>query len=1205
MDEARSLTYSINVKAIVSQAEEDIRNFVGSLGRLRDEAARDIDISADTEQASDSIRDLTSDIGSLRSDAEDADIIVDADTSQAEESIRGLTGDLGNLDSADVDISADTTEARRDVRDLAGDIGNLGENTGDIDIDADTAGASRNIRDLTRDVGRLETGAGSVGSAFRKSFLAGIDSGQSFGSSLRSGVGGAFDFAKGKAEDFKDNVVQGAEKIKNGFTHPIDTIKNGLGNAIQGVKGKFVDMARGAEEAADGADEVGDAADKAGNEVKDLGDAAESSGGKLGKFSGVAKGLVAALGAATIAVGAFAGASVNTGMEFDGSMSQVAATMGYTVEELNTAGSEAAETYSELRAFAMEMGATTSFSASQSADALNYMALAGYDAETSMAMLPNVLNLAAAGGMELATASDMVTDAQSALGLTMGETTAMVDMMAKASSKSNTSVAQLGEAILTVGGTAKNLAGGTNELSTALGILADNGVKGAEGGTALRNIILSLSSPTDKAAKALASMGVEVFDAAGNMRPLNETFEDMNAALGTMTQEQQTQALRNIFNKTDLKSVNALLANTVSGLGDIGAALESSGVDWSKYKDKAWASAEGMSEGLIEDIKHNMGELGTSAEELQEYLQFEYDLDAEDAMAVVKSMGSRWDELSGYIADAEGAAAGMAETQLDNLAGDITKFGSALEGAQIVLSDALTPTLREFTQFGTEAISTLSEAFQEGGLNGAMSALGTVLSDGLSMLVDMLPTLVDAGMQLLGALGQGILSNLPVLIGAAAQIIVTLASGIGSALPELIPSVVETIFLVAGTLLDNMPLILDAGMQILSGLSEGILSALPILVEQLPEIILQIVGFLSENLPTILEQGSQMLLSLGMGIIGALPQLVSQLPSIISSIVSFFTENLPLIVETGINLIVQLGVGLIQAIPQLVAQLPQIIAAIVGGFAELPGMMLDIGKNVVEGIWNGISQMGSWIKDKVTGFFGGIVDGVKGLLGIHSPSTVFAGIGDNMAQGVGVGFGQSIKTVSEDIQNAMPTDLDVPAPNVGAPVIPDPDLPETNALTYDVKTNAVDFGPKNGNGSLPESMDYSVNPVAGDLNLPEVSDISYGVRPVVEGINPPSVDDVLYAVNPVVGDFDPPDLTTNSEVRGFAPTSNDEGGGATGGAGTPPAFSPFIQIEVKGNMDEETAEDLKAKLHDTVMELYEEFRNQEMEHMALKEQYSF
>ena len=103
-------------------------------------------------------------------------------------------------------------------------------------------------------------------------------------------------------------------------------------------------------------------------------------------------------------------------------------------------------------------------------------------------MLPNVLNLAAAGGMELASASDMVTDAQSALGLTLDETSELVDKMAKASSKSNTSVAQLGEAILTVGGTAKTLSGGTTELNMALGVLADNGIKGAEGGTALRKI---------------------------------------------------------------------------------------------------------------------------------------------------------------------------------------------------------------------------------------------------------------------------------------------------------------------------------------------------------------------------------------------------------------------------------------------------------------------------------------------------------------------------------------------------------------------------------------------------------------------------------------------------------------------------------------------------------------------------------------------
>lgn len=150
--------------------------------------------------------------------------------------------------------------------------------------------------------------------------------------------------------------------------------------------------------------------------------------------------------------------------------------------------------------------------------------------------------------------SDLEREAVKPLRLLADDTTpeALVSLMAAnggkmASSKSNTSVAQLGDAILTIGGTAKNLAGGTTELSTALGILADNGVKGAEGGTALRNIILSLSAPTDTAAKAMQSLGLEVYDAHGNMRPLNETFGDLQAALSSMTQGEQTQALSKIF----------------------------------------------------------------------------------------------------------------------------------------------------------------------------------------------------------------------------------------------------------------------------------------------------------------------------------------------------------------------------------------------------------------------------------------------------------------------------------------------------------------------------------------------------------------------------------------------------------------------------------------------------------------------------------
>lgn len=281
------------------------------------------------------------------------------------------------------------------------------------------------------------------------------------------------------------------------------------------------------------------------------------------KATDVGKNLSKKVSAPLAAVGV---ASLKVGMDFDTAMSQVAATMGTTVDQVG-----------ELREFAKEMGSTTAFSATQAAEGLNYMALAGYSAEESMKMLPTVLNLAAAGNMELAAASDMVTDAQSALGLTAEQTVNLVDEMAKASSTTNTSVSQLGEAMLTVGGTAKMMKGGTQELSQVLGLLADNGIKGSEGGTALRNILLSLSAPTSKAAAEMKSLGLDVFDAQGNMRSMEDIIGDLGSALSTMTSEERTQALSNIFNKRDLKSVNALLGTSAERWDEVGNAISNAG----------------------------------------------------------------------------------------------------------------------------------------------------------------------------------------------------------------------------------------------------------------------------------------------------------------------------------------------------------------------------------------------------------------------------------------------------------------------------------------------------------------------------------------------------------------------------------------------------------------------------------------------------
>lgn len=504
----------------------------------------------------------------------------------------------------------------------------------------------------------------------------------------------------------------------------------------------------------------------------------------LGSIASTAlKGVTTAVAAVTTAVAGVATAAVKVGSGFESSMSQVAATMGLTVEDIRN-GSEEFELLSQA---AKDAGATTAFSASEAADALNYLALAGYDAATSADVLPSVLNLAAAGGLDLAYASDLATDAMAALGIeaSSANLTEFGDKMAKTASKANTSVGQLGEAILTVGGTAKSLAGGTTELNAALGVLANRGIKGAEGGTALRNVILALSAPTDKAADAMSALGLEVYDAAGNMRPLNEVFRDLDSALSGMTEGEKTKVLNEIFNKVDLKSAQALLAGC----------------------------------------------------------------------------GEEFDNLAAAIDDSAGAMQNMADTQLDNLQGDITIMKSALEGLGIGVYENLQAPLRDTVQFATELVGQLSEALNENGLEGLVSAAGDVLSEVLLKITSELPKFIDIGVKVIKSLISGLLKNKKTLVDSAIEIGKVLVSGLGSILgdltlaaleiitaladslakeaPTLIPAAVEAVLQFVEGLLstENISALIDAALALLTGLVEGLIAAVPVIIEAAPIII--------------------------------------------------------------------------------------------------------------------------------------------------------------------------------------------------------------------------------------------------------------------------------------------------------------------------------------------------------------------------------
>ena len=281
--------------------------------------------------------------------------------------------------------------------------------------------------------------------------------------------------------------------------------------------------------------------------------------GAAGKIGGATmKAAAAGIGAATTAAAGLGTAAVNVGKEFEAAMSQVSATM-----LLDKGTEEGKAAFQTLEDAARAGGASTAFSAAEAAEGLNYLALAGYDAEKAAAALPTVLRLARAGAMELGDASDMVTGNMSALNIeaTQVNLDAFADNLAMAASKSNTSVAQLGEAILTVGGTAQGLAGGTTELSASLGILADSGIKASEGGTHLRNMIMSLQMPrNDNAANMFKELGLQAYDAEGNMRSLGDVFGDLNDRLSSASAEQVNSTLATIFKQTDLASARAMLA---------------------------------------------------------------------------------------------------------------------------------------------------------------------------------------------------------------------------------------------------------------------------------------------------------------------------------------------------------------------------------------------------------------------------------------------------------------------------------------------------------------------------------------------------------------------------------------------------------------------------------------------------------------------
>ena len=385
---------------------------------------------------------------------------------------------------------------------------------------------------------------------------------------------------------------------------------------------------------------------------------------------------------------------------------------------------------------------------------------------------------------------------------------------------------------------------------------------------------------------------------------------------------------------------------------------------------------------------------------------------------------------------------------------DAQKATASLNSAMAELGAIAEPIVTKLKQLAAELLQQITPFVELIG-NGLVGAL-TGAEGAAQQFTDGLLGMVTFAIQKLTEM-------LPTFINFAFQMIVNIATGIAQALPTLVPSLVQLVADIVQVLIDNIPLLIDAALQLVTGLAQGIINAIPVLVAALPTLITSLIDGLLSAIPQIIQAGIDLLTSL----ITALPEIiatiVAAIPEIINGIITALLENIPLIIQAGIDLLValiqalpqiittivqaipqiisgivnalvqnipqiiqagvQLFVALIQNLPTIIAEIvkavPQIVSGIVSAFGSLVGEMVNAGANLLHGLWEGISGAAGWLWEKVSGWASSLVDGIKNFFGIHSPSTVFAEIGTNMGEGVGVGFGESMNGVSSDMTAAM------------------------------------------------------------------------------------------------------------------------------------------------------------------------------------------
>lgn len=627
--------------------------------------------------------------------------------------------------------------------------------------------------------------------------------------------------------------------------------------------------------------------------LKDAEGNASSSTSKIGgAFKAVGKVAKTAMVAGSAAAVAFTKTSIDAGMNFDTAMSQVAATMGTTVDKIGN-----------VKAKAEEMGRTTKYTATEAAEGMNILAQAGLSADEQISGIGTVLNLASAGAMSLEESASYTAGAVKGFGDSMSNASYYADLMAKGATLANTDVRGLGEAFSGSAATAKNYGQAADSVTLSLLRLAEQNVTGSEASTALNRAMADLYTPTDDASKALDQLDVSAYKLNGEAKDFNDLVDELNGSLQGMTAEQKNNALATIFTTQGLQAFNKMTASSDATVQKF----------WKGIQDSSGSAAQ-QAATQLDNLQGDITLLSSATEGLQ--LAF-YNTFSGTIRGAIKGITS---EVSGL---AEAMESGGISGALSKLAQDAINFSGQLPGLTKIGGDLINGLISSVTQNSGSITTAVSQL-----LNNLASTISTGLNVFTSVGVNLLttiangmtqgiPTFLGQALPMLTQFTESLRSNAGKLINAGLALIQNIAQGLINSIPVLIAYVPTIITNLAGIINDNAPKILATGVTIITNLAIGLVRAIPLLIANLPKIITAIVSVftafnwfsLGKNIVTGIIKGVKNLPSLlkgaaknavngfkgafkGNGILSAVKGAFTKIPSAVKSI---FTKAVSLV----------------------------------------------------------------------------------------------------------------------------------------------------------------------------------------------------------------------------------------------------------------------------------------------------------------------